>query len=100
MDANGAPVAPDDIAAQARQVLDLLQQGRDFEEVGRQFATDPYYGVLTGETKILRTDLMYDMGWSINPALDIGQVAPVIGSFHGTSSDLLKMDVDVSVRDA
>lgn len=30
--------------------------------------------VLTGETKILRADLMYDMGWSINPALDIGQV--------------------------
>ena len=30
--------------------------------------------VLTGEVKILRTDLMYDMGWSINPALDIGQV--------------------------
>ena len=30
--------------------------------------------ILTGETKILRADLMYDMGWSINPALDIGQV--------------------------
>ncbi len=30
--------------------------------------------VLTGETKILECDLMYDMGWSINPALDIGQV--------------------------
>jgi xanthine dehydrogenase/oxidase len=30
--------------------------------------------VLTGEVKILRADLMYDMGWSINPALDIGQV--------------------------
>ena len=30
--------------------------------------------VLTGEHKILSTDLMYDMGWSMNPALDIGQV--------------------------
>jgi xanthine dehydrogenase/oxidase len=30
--------------------------------------------ILTGETKILSCDLMYDMGWSINPALDIGQV--------------------------
>ncbi len=30
--------------------------------------------VLTGEMKILRTDVIYDMGWSINPALDIGQV--------------------------
>lgn len=36
---------------QARQVEDLLAQGRDFEAVGRLFAADPYYGVLTGETK-------------------------------------------------
>ena len=37
--------------AQARQVTDLLAQGQDFEEVGRQFAADPYYGAVTGETK-------------------------------------------------
>ncbi|OHT18679.1 Xanthine dehydrogenase molybdenum-binding subunit [Sphingomonas haloaromaticamans] len=30
--------------------------------------------VLTGETKILSSDIVYDMGWSLNPALDIGQV--------------------------
>ncbi|MEO1594523.1 MAG: molybdopterin cofactor-binding domain-containing protein [Pseudomonadota bacterium] len=30
--------------------------------------------ILTGEMKILRSDVIYDMGWSINPALDIGQV--------------------------
>lgn len=30
--------------------------------------------VLTGETKILSTDLVYDMGYSLNPAIDIGQV--------------------------
>jgi xanthine dehydrogenase/oxidase len=30
--------------------------------------------ILTGETKILEADLVYDMGWSLNPALDIGQV--------------------------
>lgn len=30
--------------------------------------------VLTGETKILSSDIVYDMGWSMNPALDIGQV--------------------------
>ncbi|WP_067064475.1 molybdopterin cofactor-binding domain-containing protein [Roseateles chitosanitabidus] len=30
--------------------------------------------ILTGETKILRADLVYDMGWSLNPAVDIGQV--------------------------
>ena len=36
---------------QARQVLDLLARGHDFDDVGRQFAADPYYKVLTGETR-------------------------------------------------
>jgi xanthine dehydrogenase/oxidase len=30
--------------------------------------------VLTGETTVLRADLCYDMGKSLNPAIDIGQV--------------------------
>jgi xanthine dehydrogenase/oxidase len=30
--------------------------------------------VLTGEVKILSADIMYDAGWSLNPAIDIGQV--------------------------
>ena len=30
--------------------------------------------ILTGEVKILSADLIYDMGWSMNPAIDIGQV--------------------------
>ncbi len=30
--------------------------------------------VLTGEVKIISSDIIYDMGWSLNPAIDIGQV--------------------------
>ena len=37
---------------------------------------------------------------AVAAARNIGQVAPVIGSFQGVNTDLLKMDVDVSVRDA
>lgn len=30
--------------------------------------------VLTGEVKIISSDIIFDMGWSMNPAIDIGQV--------------------------
>jgi xanthine dehydrogenase/oxidase len=30
--------------------------------------------VLTGEVKVISSDLMYDLGWSLNPAIDVGQV--------------------------
>ena len=30
--------------------------------------------VLTGEVKVISSDLVYDVGWSLNPAIDIGQV--------------------------
>mmetsp|Transcript_57971 Transcript_57971/g.136631 ORF Transcript_57971/g.136631 Transcript_57971/m.136631 type:complete len:553 (+) Transcript_57971:114-1772(+) len=37
-------------------------------------ATEVEIDLLTGETKILSTDLMFDLGPSINPAIDIGQI--------------------------
>jgi xanthine dehydrogenase/oxidase len=50
--------------------------------------------ILTGETQILSSDLVYDMGWSMNPAIDIGQVegAFVQGIGYLTSEKLVLQD--------
>jgi xanthine dehydrogenase/oxidase len=47
--------------------------------------------VLTGETTILRADLCYDMGKSMNPAIDIGQIegAFVMGIGNVLSEELV-----------
>ena len=47
--------------------------------------------VLTGETTILRSDLCYDMGKSMNPAIDIGQIegAFVMGIGNVLSEELV-----------
>jgi xanthine dehydrogenase large subunit len=37
-------------------------------------ATEVAIDTLTGETRVLRTDILHDAGRSINPALDIGQI--------------------------
>ncbi|MDB5785455.1 molybdopterin cofactor-binding domain-containing protein [Caballeronia mineralivorans] len=47
--------------------------------------------ILTGEVKIISSDIAYDMGWSMNPAIDIGQVegAFVQGIGYLISEDLV-----------
>ena len=55
--------------------------------------------ILTGESKILRSDVAYDVGCSMNPALDVGQVegAFVQGIGYVTSE---KLEVEPSGPDA
>ena len=52
---------------------------------------------LTGENRILRTDILHDCGTSLNPALDIGQIegAYVQGSGWLTSEELVWDDKGV-----
>ena len=47
--------------------------------------------VLTGESNVLRTDMMYDIGQSLNPAIDIGQIegAYVMGLGYVLSEKLV-----------
>ena len=42
---------------------------------------------LTGENRILRTDLLHDAGASLNPALDIGQVEGGLCPRRGLADD-------------
>jgi xanthine dehydrogenase molybdopterin-binding subunit B len=39
--------------------------------------TEVEVDVLTGEKKVVRSDLIEDTGSSVNPAVDIGQVGPI-----------------------
>ena len=38
--------------------------------------------ILTGETTILQSDIIYDCGQSLNPAIDLGQVSFFIMDFR------------------
>jgi xanthine dehydrogenase/oxidase len=52
--------------------------------------------VLSGETTILRTDICYDTGRSLNPAVDVGQVE---GAFMQGVGSVLSEHVAFEARD-
>jgi hypothetical protein len=45
--------------------------------------------LLTGETRFLQTDIIYDCGQSLNPAVDLGQVILTRARIHIIASTLL-----------
>ena len=50
-------------------------QGRPFQYFGYGAAvSEVVVDTLTGECRLLRTDLLHDVGTSLNPAIDIGQI--------------------------
>ncbi|MBW8832572.1 MAG: molybdopterin-dependent oxidoreductase [Burkholderiales bacterium] len=89
--------------------------GLEFKIVDGQPATEPvdYFNgytfsaacteveidVLTGETTILRSDVVYDAGHSLNPAVDVGQVEGgfVQGLGYVTSEELTYQPADSPV---
>jgi xanthine dehydrogenase/oxidase len=105
------------LSAQARVRIpggEKPDTGLTFKEVDGQPASEPvdYFNgytfsaacsevevdVLTGETTILRCDVVYDAGRSLNPAVDVGQVEGgfVQGLGYVTSEELTYQPADSS----
>ncbi|MBB3609523.1 molybdopterin cofactor-binding domain-containing protein [Rhizobium sp. BK602] len=66
------PVIPGITRADVDKVTDVQNQFTGFTYSAACAVVE--VDILTGETKILSADVVYDVGWSLNPALDIGQV--------------------------
>lgn len=48
------------------------------------FVSQVEINILTGETTILQADIIYDCGQSMNPAVDMGQVAKMDSNCSST----------------
>jgi indole-3-acetaldehyde oxidase len=55
-----------------------------------EISTQVEIDVLTGATTILRSDLVYDCGQSLNPAVDLGQVSPKTKAGAGPIDHFIK----------
>ncbi|KAM7522792.1 hypothetical protein LguiA_012694 [Lonicera macranthoides] len=54
--------------------MSYLTYGAAVSEVGFVIYRPVEVNILTGETRILRSDIIYDCGQSLNPAVDLGQI--------------------------
>ncbi len=78
----GAYAARVNLAAEALYKTPLIGDVEGTHQYGRAFlyfvyaaaASEVEIDVLTGETTVLRSDILIDIGHSLNPCLDIGQV--------------------------
>ncbi|CAE6113271.1 unnamed protein product [Arabidopsis arenosa] len=77
----GGPVTWDNLISQAyRQSINMSVSSKYMPDSTGQYlnygiaASEVEINVLTGETTILRTDIIYDCGKSLNPAVDLGQI--------------------------
>ena len=62
-------------SANIDQLSNEKPQGRAFYYFNYAAAvSEVEIDVLTGETSIIRSDIVYDAGHSLNPAIDVGQV--------------------------
>jgi xanthine dehydrogenase/oxidase len=78
----GAYAARVNLAAEALYKTPLIGDVEGTDQYGRAFlyfvyaaaASEVEIDVLTGETTVLRSDVLIDIGHSLNPCLDVGQV--------------------------
>ncbi len=83
-----------DLSAQALYSTPGMVDGTDQQFYGFTYSaacSEVEIDVLTGETTVVRSDICYDMGESINPAIDIGQIegAFVMGIGYVLTEDLI-----------
>ncbi|VYS67492.1 unnamed protein product [Arabidopsis thaliana] len=77
----GGPVTWDSLISQAyQQSINMSVSSKYMPDSTGEYlnygiaASEVEVNVLTGETTILRTDIIYDCGKSLNPAVDLGQI--------------------------
>ena len=81
-----AKAAASKVVLKATATFERTKTSRDGPFVYHNFgaaASEVELDVLTGETNVVRTDLVYDCGKSLNPAVDLGQAE---GGLRGSGS--------------